>query len=90
MGVLFACIVQYQTGWVTTIAPWSMFAAMGVSLLDGVIFGTYPAYKAGRLDPIEALRYEWQLGGFRTTCNARAARRGRGRSAFPLLLPSPA
>ena len=41
-----------------SIAWWSMFAAMGVSLLDGVIFGTYPAWKAGKLDPIEALRYE--------------------------------
>ena len=58
MGVLFAFAVEYQTGWVTSIAWWSMVAAMGVSLLDGVLFGTYPAYKAGRLDPIEALRYE--------------------------------
>ena len=58
LGVIFAFIVESRTGWQTSIAWWSMFVALGVSLLDGVAFGTYPAWKAGRLDPIEALRYE--------------------------------
>ena len=42
----------------TIITPWSMFAAIGVSLLTGVIFGVYPAIRAAALDPIEALRAE--------------------------------
>ena len=58
LGVLFTFAVEHSTGWQTSLAWWSMFVALGVSLLDGVVFGTYPAYQAGKLDPIEALRYE--------------------------------
>lgn len=42
----------------TTVTPWSIALAFGVSSLIGVIFGVAPAYKASKLNPIDALRYE--------------------------------
>ncbi len=41
-----------------SIPLWAVLAAFGVPALIGVIFGLYPAAKASKLDPIEALRYE--------------------------------
>ncbi|MBX3439341.1 MAG: ABC transporter permease [Planctomycetaceae bacterium] len=51
MGRLFS-------GMEPEVAVWSLPLAFGVSVAIGVIFGTYPARAAARLDPIEALRHE--------------------------------
>lgn len=42
----------------TMVSPWSIAIAFAFSLLVGLFFGIYPARKAARLNPIDALRYE--------------------------------
>jgi len=62
VGILLGLGVSYGVkmfkGWPTEPSLTSIIAAVAVSASVGVIFGYYPAWKASRLDPIEALRYE--------------------------------
>ncbi len=62
LGIIFGWITAYfisQVGnWPLVVAPLSVGLAFGFALCIGIFFGLYPAMKAAKMNPVDALRYE--------------------------------
>ena len=58
LGFAMSELIAWFAGWSTVVTATSVLLAFLVSISVGLIFGTYPALKAARLDPVEAIRYE--------------------------------
>ena len=57
-GFFLAWLIARTAEWKTIVTSASVVIAFSVSVIVGVVFGIYPAVKASRINPIDALRYE--------------------------------
>ncbi|GAB3767580.1 ABC transporter permease [Microlunatus parietis] len=58
LGIGVSAIVAALGGWAFTLEPATFALALGFSALVGIVFGTWPAQVAARLQPVDALRFE--------------------------------
>ena len=58
LGITASQCVNIFAHWPISIQPWTIVMSFAVCTITGIFFGWYPAKKAAKLDPIEALRYE--------------------------------
>ncbi|GBD94912.1 macrolide export ATP-binding/permease protein MacB [bacterium BMS3Abin05] len=58
LGFLIGILIRSTTPLPATISIWAILLGVGFTSTVGIFFGIYPAYKAAKLSPIEALRHE--------------------------------
>jgi putative ABC transport system permease protein len=58
LGFFLAWVISQVSPLPAAVQPWSVGLGIGITAVVGLIFGVYPAMRAARLDPIEALRKE--------------------------------
>jgi putative ABC transport system permease protein len=58
LGFFLAWVISKVSPLPAAVQPWSVALGIGITAVVGLFFGVYPAMRAARLDPIEALRKE--------------------------------